>query len=72
MYLGRMEVRSWQGSAAYVAVRVSTEPFNDVAPDEPADKAVKQAWDMHGFVKTDKPKAQVFACANLQSVVEYA
>lgn len=55
-------MRSSQGSAAYVALRVSTEPFNDAAADEPSDKAVKQAWDMHGFVKTDKPKAQVLTC----------
>jgi len=54
--LNRMEIRSSEGSTAYLVLRLSTEPFNDVV-EEPIEQDVKQAWDMNGHVHVDRPKA---------------
>ena len=48
------EVRSAEGAAAYVVLRVSLEPFNE----ELAGDSEKQAWDANGLVKVDRHEAQ--------------
>jgi hypothetical protein len=55
-------VRSLEGMSAYLVLKLSTEPFSDVV-DEPAEEAVKQAWDINGFAKAERPKAgQIQVC----------
>ncbi len=55
-------MRSLEGISAYLVLKLSTEPFSDVV-DEPAEEAVKQAWDINGFAKVERPKAcQIQVC----------
>ena len=55
-------MRSLEGMSAYLVLKLSTEPFSDVV-DEPAEEAVKQAWDINGFAKAERPKAgQIQVC----------
>jgi len=55
-------VRSPEGMTAYLVLKLSTEPFNDVV-DEPTEDAVKQAWDMNGVAKVERPKTgQIQVC----------
>ena len=41
--------------AAYLVLKVSTDPFNDGA-DELTEEAIKQAWDINGVAKVERPK----------------
>lgn len=58
-----MEVRSCEGSAGYVVLRLSADPFDDA--ETVVDEAEKQTCDMNSLVNFEKPKktvSQVTSC----------
>ena len=55
-------MRSSEGIAASLVFKLSTESFNAVA-DEPPEEAVKQAWDINGVAKVERPTTgQIQVC----------
>ena len=55
-------MRSSEGIAASLVFKLSTESFNAVA-DELPEEAVKQAWDINGVAKVERPTTgQIQVC----------
>lgn len=55
-------MRSSEGKSAFLVLSFSTEPFTQVV-EEAAEESVRQAWDMNGLAKVDRPKtAHVQVC----------
>ena len=62
-------MRSSEGKSALLMLQLSTEPFTQVV-EEAAEESVRQAWDMNGLVKVDRPKTAHAQVCLIQTLLE--